>query len=142
MLPGRFTLVGSVLLAAGMLIVGLAIAVGGDFATTALAGEDTNTPTNTSVPTVRLKTHTPISTNTAAATSTEVPATPAPVHTQAPAPTQPGGGTEGVGVKPPNTGSGSGSAGPSGASLWLLLGGIAVAATGGGAVLVGVRRRS
>jgi hypothetical protein len=91
---------------------------------------------------VRLKTHTPISTSTAAATSTEVPATPAPVHTQAPAPTQPGGGIEGVGVKPPNTGSGGGSVGGSGASLWLLFGGIAVAATGAGSVLVGVRRRS
>jgi hypothetical protein len=146
------------MLAAGMLIVVLAIGVVGDVAPTVLAGNTCVTPTPvtpvgeiqaegaslqqlpTCTPTTvpRLKTHTPTSTATVA-TSTAVPATPAPVNTQAPAPTQPGGGTEGVGVKPPNTGSGP--SGGSSTGLWLLLGGIAVAATGAGSVLVGARRR-
>ena len=92
--------------------------------------------TETATPQRKAKTHTPTATATAAPkTATPVPPTAAPTNT--PKPVQ---GNEGVSVKPPNTGSGDG-AGSGSASLWLLVMGGAAVALGGGAFVVGVRRR-
>lgn len=97
----------------------------------------TDTPIPTCTP-VRIKTHTPTATPTEAATQTPVPATPAPTQPAATA-TKPGGGAEGQGVRPPDTGSGPGSSG--GIDLWLLVAGIAVAALGGGSMFVLAAKR-
>ena len=92
--------------------------------------------TETATPQRKAKTHTPTATATAEPkTATPVPPTAAPTNT--PKPVQ---GNEGVSVKPPNTGSGDG-AGSGSASLWLLVMGGAAVALGGGAFVVGVRRR-
>jgi hypothetical protein len=91
--------------------------------------------TATATPQQRLKTHTPTPTNTEAPKTN----TPVPTPTQ-PAPTAtPKAVSESVSVKPPNTGSGSGGSGSM--TLWLLVLGTAAVALGGGTVLVGVRRR-
>ncbi len=96
----------------------------------------TATPT-TPTPQRKLKTHTPT------VTPTESPktATPVPTNTQ-PVPTNtPKAASEAVSVKPPNTGSGDSLSGGN-LSLWLAALGAMSVALGGGAVLVGVRRRS
>ncbi len=99
-------------------------------------------PSATPVPTctpVRIKTHTPTTTPTEAATQTPVPATPVPTQPAATA-TKPAGGSEGQGVRPPDTGSGPGASG--GVDISLLVAGIALAALGGGSMLVlSVKRR-
>ena len=97
----------------------------------------TDTPIPTCTP-VKIKTHTPTMTPTEAATQTPVPATPAPTQPAATA-TKPGGGAEGQGVRPPDTGSGPGAGG--GLDVTLLFAGIALAALGGGAMLVLAAKR-
>lgn len=79
-------------------------------------------------------------TPTRTGTRTATPAnTSTPVNTSVPATNTPSGGGAGV-VTPPNTGTGDG--GDSGISMWMLLAGAAVAAAGGGALMVGARKRS
>jgi len=107
----------------------------GDIAANAV--EPTDTPIPTCTP-VKLKTHTPTNTATAAATQTPVPVTPAPTQPAATA-TKPGGGSEGQGVRPPNTGSGP--AGRGAVDLRLLMAGIAMAALGGSSLLAAARKR-
>ncbi len=96
----------------------------------------------TATPTVKLLTHTPTATSTPAATQTPGPTnTAAPTNTVAPAPNTPanGAGNLGASVRPPNTGTGG--SGGSGSTLWLLVGGVALLAIGGGSMLAGVRGR-
>ena len=154
----KFTIAGSAVFAAGMLVIGMALSVGGNFASTALAGQVAScaptatlvadsvqvAPSCTPTTVVKAKTHTPTTSPTAAATSTPVPATPAPPNTPAPpaaaTATKAGGGVGAGGVTPPNTGAG-GSGGGS-MEFALIAAGAVLAALGGGSVLVGVRRRS
>ncbi len=97
----------------------------------------TDTPIPTCTP-VKIKTHTPTATPTEAATQTPVPATPAPTQPAATA-TKPGGGAEGQGVRPPDTGSGPGDGGR--VDVTLLIAGIALAALGGGSMLMLAAKR-
>lgn len=82
----------------------------------------------------KVRTHTPT------ATPTEPPKTNTPVPSTATSTNTPKAASEAVSVKPPNTGLGNGGSGDM--TLWLLALGAAAVAFGGGAVLVGVRRRS
>jgi len=88
----------------------------------------------------RIKTHTPTTTPTEAATQTPVPATPEPTQPAATA-TKPGGGAEGQGVRPPDTGSGAMASGGNVDRLLLVLGSLFLV-LGGGSLFVGSRRRS
>ena len=155
MRPNTWTSIGAVAVVAGVLMLGMAYATSGvvQAGNQVVPCDATATPTQgqlgqiqafqaapqcTATPTTprKLRTHTP----TVTPTEQLKTATPAPTSTQ-PAPTNtPKAASEGVAVKPPNTGSGNGASGDS-MTLWLLgLGGIAVA-LGGGALAVGVRRR-
>lgn len=106
-------------------------------ATATATGTATDIPTSTPIPTC-----TPVrrifDTPTATPAATDTPAPAVPTHTPAPVATKPGGGTEGVGVHLPDTGSG-----PDGQAVnWLALAGAAMlAASGAGALAVGARRR-
>jgi hypothetical protein len=83
---------------------------------------------------------------TCEATETNTPTrtnTPAPGVTNTVAPpvtNTPTGGTQGGGVQPPNTGFGD-TGSDSSSSLWFLLAGVALVATGTGAIVAGARRR-
>lgn len=158
MRSNKFVTIGTAAIAAGVLMLGLAYMTSG----TASAGNivpcdatATATPqlgeiqaafqrppcTSTPVPTEtpgRLKTQTPSATPTA--TSTMVPSTPAATNTAAPTNTpKPASANEGVALKPPNTGSGG--AGSSNSTNWFLGLGALLVLAGGGAALVGARRR-
>ena len=109
---------------------------GGELSAFQSAPTDTSTPTCT--PTSKPRTHTPTPEPTEDDTATAAPSnTPPPPP---PATNTPTGGGAGV-VTPPDTGSGDGTSGANTALIWLAAG-LALAAAGGGAFLVGVRRRS
>ena len=105
---------------------------------TSTPARSTSTPDPSETP-ERLKTHTPSPTSTAE--PTKPPATEAATNTAIATSTRaPQSGNEGVSVKPPNTGSGSGSASGGGMN-WLIGLGALLVALGGGAALVGVKQR-
>jgi hypothetical protein len=149
----RFTTLGGALMLAAIAVFGTMFS----YAThPAAAGESTpeSTPTTCFVvgdfapaqcPTVetpvKLKTHTPTSTATAAATDTAVPtSTSAPAPATPVPPTQtPSGGQEGAGVRPPNTGSGDGTA--TARDTWAMIAGGLLLAAGLGTFGFGLRRR-
>lgn len=137
MLPTRLTIFGSIAFATGMLVIGLAVATGGNLSHTAVAGNQSPTRAASTSTTVR-RSATPTKTATPEATKTEVPRTAVP--TVKPAPTSPSGGTAGENIIAPNTGSGP--SGGNATSIWLLALGVMLAVMGSGAVLATVRRRS
>lgn len=154
MRSNKWMLIGAFAIAAGALMLGYAYGTSGvvHAGNGQIPCDATATPTQgaigqiqafqqppacTATPTTprKLRTHTP----TATPTEQLKTATPAPTNTPVPTNT-PKAASEGVAVKPPNTGSGDGGSGDR-MTLWLLgFGGIAVA-LGGGALAVGVRRR-
>lgn len=152
MRSNKWMLIGSSVVAAGVLMLGLAYAASGvvhagnkvpcdatpfvPTATPDLRVFSQQTPECTATPTPqrKLKTQTPTATNTETPkTATPVPPTVAPTNTP-----KPSAGNEGVAVKPPNTGSGGGA--PGGTDWFMGLGALLVL-LGGGAALVGVKQR-
>jgi hypothetical protein len=141
---------------AGAAAIIAAIAIGGltftPFGPTVVkaVGDFTPTPDPTSCipgetcPTYQVPTHTqpPAYTHTPTVRPTEPPEdTPAPSTSTPvpPAPTSPGGGAEGGGVRPPNTGTGGGSDGN--LYAWFLGAvGAGLALAGAGAIAYGTRR--
>jgi hypothetical protein len=153
-----WTITGAAVVAAGVLLLGMAYATSGvvhavpaecfqtpesfgsspgsDVAMAGIVAEaDSVAPqcTETPTPQRKLKTHTPTP------TSTETPKTNTPVPPTATPTNTPKAASEAVTVKPPNTGSGGSAAGDM--TVWLLALGGAAVALGGGTVFVGLRRR-
>ena len=146
MKTNRWTMAGAALVLAGLAVMGTMAGFGahpaaaGDptptVAATCVVGQTCTTATGT---VVRIKTHTPTITVTSVATNTPVPTNTSVPNTAVPPTRAPTGGNEGVGVRPPNTGTGGASSGND--SVWVMGLGALLVAGGASALAFGWRRR-